>query len=70
MSGDTAAPEGAAVLLTFEVWWRDGDQPVTMFDNIIGSNLEDNILYLSKVDPRVEYIINLDEVRYVRMSDR
>ena len=51
----------------FSIFWADLDQRVTSYSNVTGSARDGNILSL--IQGRKQILVNLDEVRYVLISD-
>ena len=52
---------------TFTIYWSDGDLPVSGYRGITGSARDGNILSLILGTGQI--LVNLDEVRYVLISD-
>lgn len=70
MSGgnaEGAPPPPRLVPKTFQIFWSDNDRPVSDYVNVTGSKRENNLLMLRK--GTTEFLINLDEVRLVIISD-
>lgn len=51
----------------FAVFWSDPDRMFTNFRNITGSNMNGSVLVLISHD--IEFLVNMEEVVYVRITD-
>lgn len=52
---------------SFQVFWSDNDRPVSVFENVTGSQLNGNLLIL--MSHNIERIVNTDEVRLILIRD-
>ena len=52
---------------TFAVYWSDGDSPISIYSGITGSARDGNVLSLIRGTGQI--LVNLDEVRMVKISD-